>query len=310
MTNAYRLLLSAALLSLAAPALAKGEAPPSPQEQQKAVAEFKASLHPRTGVIALPEAKARLNLGQGYVFYGPEDSRRVLVDAWGNPADAADGVLGMVFPAGGDFSNSWGAVVTFEDTGHITDKDAASQDYAAVLKDMQEATENANEERVKAGYGRMHLAGWAQAPTYDANRKVLVWARDLAAEGEPEHSLNYDVRSLGRTGVLSLNMVDGMSRLPVVKAAAGDLGQTVQFDAGARYADFVPGTDAEAEYGLAGLVAAGAGLAAAKKVGLIGILLAFGKKFAVLVAVAFGGAWRWLKGRFGKGDDADGQLQD
>ncbi|GLR46333.1 DUF2167 domain-containing protein [Sphingomonas astaxanthinifaciens] len=301
MSKAYRLLLSAALLSVAVPALAK--APPSPQEAGQSVEEFKKGLHPQTGTITLPGAKARLNLGQSYYFLGPDAARKVLVDAWGNPADAADGVLGMIFPAGKDFADSWGAVVTFEETGHITDEDAASEDYASVLKDMQKATEEANADRVAAGYHKLHLAGWAQAPTYDSSKKVLVWARDLAAEGEPEHSLNYDVRSLGRTGVLSLNMVDGMSNLSLVKAAAGQLGQTVQFDSGARYADFVPGTDSEAGYGLAGLVAAGAGVAAAKKVGLIGLILAFGKKLAVLLAVAAGGAWKWLKGRFGKGDE-------
>lgn len=303
MSSAYRLLLSAALLSLAAPVSAQGS--PPPREAGQSVAEFKKGLSPRTGRIALPAAEASLNLGQAYYFLGPEDARKVLVDAWGNHPDTADGVLGMIFPAGADFSNSWGAVVTYEEPGHILDKDAATQDYGAVLKDMQEATEESNKERASAGYQPLHLAGWAQAPTYDASRKVLVWAQDLAAEGETEHSLNYDVRSLGRTKVLSLNMVDGMSNLPTVRAAADSLGATVQFDPGARYADFVPGSDSEAGYGLAGLVAAGAGVAAAKKLGLLGVILAFGKKFVVLIAVALGGLWRALKGRFSKDEGAE-----
>ena len=39
----------------------------------------------------------------------------------------------------------------------------------------------------------------------------------------------------------------------------------MQFDEGARYADFNASTDKTAEYGLAGLVAAGAGLAVAEE---------------------------------------------
>ena len=35
--------------------------------------------------------------------------------------------------------------------------------------------------------------------------------------GAQENTLNYDVRTLGRTGVLSLNMVDTMSSLPAVR---------------------------------------------------------------------------------------------
>ena len=299
MTTSVRLMLSAALLALAVPVSAA--APPSGNDAGMSLEEFQKSLHPQSGRIVLTGAKASLDLGGRYYFLGQADSRRVLVDAWGNHPDSATGVLGMIFPAGADFSNSWGAVVTYEDTGHISDIDAANEDYASVLKDMQAATEKANEERAGAGYGKLHLAGWAQAPTYDPERKVLVWARDLVADGEKEHSLNYDVRSLGRAGVLSLNMVDGMSRLAVVRTAAGDLGSTVRFDPGARYADFVPGTDPEAEYGLAGLVAAGAGMAAAKKLGLLGLLAAFGKKAFALIAVAAVPIGRWLKRKAGGG---------
>ena len=78
--------------------------------------------------------------------------------------------------------------------------------------------------------------------------------------------------------------------------------RAAEFQPGSRYADYQAGTDKEAEYGLAGLVAAGAGIAVAKKVGLIGIILAFGKKFLfVILAVAAGlGAWARRKFRGGE----------
>ena len=56
-----------------------------------------------------------------------------------------------------------------------------------------------------------------------------------------------------------------------------------------------------AGYGLAGLVAAGVGVAAAKNFGLIGLILLFAKKAWFLIVLPFAIAWRWLKRLFGGG---------
>jgi uncharacterized membrane-anchored protein len=263
-----------------------------------------ASLRRQTGDVAVPEAKATLHLGDKYYFLDAADSRKVLVDAWNNPPGAADGVLGMVFPAGSTFmdADGWGAVLTYEPSGYVTDDDAASADYTELLNSMREGEESANEERSKQGYPRMHLAGWAQRPTYDRASHSVIWARDLQVDGAPQHTLNYDVRLLGRNGVLSLNMISGMSQLDGVRRAAGAFGQAVSFDSGSRYADYVPDVDKKAGYGIAGLVAAGAGMAVAKKAGLLALALGFGKKLLVLVAVGAAALWRGIKRMFGRGE--------
>ncbi|MBB4574293.1 putative membrane-anchored protein [Rhizobium lentis] len=49
------------------------------------------------GVIKLPEAKATLNLPANFYYLSPADTKTVLVDIWGNPPAAADGMLGMIF---------------------------------------------------------------------------------------------------------------------------------------------------------------------------------------------------------------------
>lgn len=92
-----------------------------------------------------------------------------------------------------------------------------------------------------------------------------------------------------------------MSNLPAVREAAKDLGATVKFNPGSRYADFNSSTDKLADYGLAGLVAAGVGVAVAKKAGLLAILLIFFKK-AIAFIIAGGVALRaWFKRKFGGG---------
>jgi len=266
------------------------------------------SLKPQRGVIALPGAKARLNLGTGYYFLGAADARRVLTEGWGNPPDAVEGVLGLVFPEGKSFvDDTWGAIVTYTATDYVDDNDAKTTNYDEVLDQMREGEAQDNEARKKEGYAPIVLVGWAQAPTYDAARHDLIWARELRFGEQADHTLNYDVRHLGRYGVLSLNMVSTMSQLPAVRTSAQALAKTAEFDTGARYADFQEG-DKKAGYGLAGLVAAGAagGAVLAKKAGLLAILLAFAKKGFAFIAVGGAALFAWVRKRFGKDKAKDG----
>src|SRR4051812_27902927 len=235
-------LASAALLAFAIPQLAKAAdnaAAPETAEQAAAKARLdalQAQLHPQSGTITISGANARLNLGSAYYYLPADEAKRVLSEAWGNPPDAVDGVLGMVFPAGKTFRDpTWGAVIQYEDTGHVSDKDAATQDYDSVLTDMKSGEEEANKAAQEHGYSQSHLVGWAQAPTYDKRTRTLIWARDIKFDNAEGETLNYDVRTLGRTGVLSLNMVDSMDNLGVVRDAAKGLGGTVQFGPGASY---------------------------------------------------------------------------
>lgn len=302
-------LAAAAVLLIAVPSAAKDPAgdPGSealaqltPSDRAKTLA-FEKSLRPQQGKISLSGGNAELNLGEAYYFLPAEDAKRVLTEAWGNPPDSAGGVLGMVFPKGRHFyDGSWGAVLTYDDTGHVDDKDAKSEDYDAVMADMKSGAEEENEARKKAGYGAVHVTGWAQAPTYDPVAKTLIWARSIAFEGEQGTTLNYDVRKLGRTGVLSMNMVAGMDNLAEVRTAAGELSKTAGFKSDFAYADFNPSVDKVAEYGLAGLVAAGAGVAVAKKIGLLGLLLIFLKKGFIIVLAAGAGLWGWIKRKMGR----------
>lgn len=300
---ALALLCAAPIMPVATPAFA--ETQQLTAEQQAFITKVKAiqaGLHPRTGDVPIVEAKATLHLGDSYYFLGPDDARKILVDAWHNPPSAAEGVLGLVFEKGKDFMDpdAWSAVVTYEADGYVSDEDARTADYAALLTQLKDAQEQANTARKEQGYAALHLVGWAQQPTYDATSHSVVWAKTLHADDESGNGLNYDVRLLGRFGVLSLNMLSDMNHLDSVRAAAAGLSQAVTFDSGARYADFVPDVDKKAGYGIAGLVAAGVGVAAAKKLGFLALALGFGKKFIALILVAFAAVGRFVMGLFGK----------
>ncbi|HEU0097427.1 MAG TPA: DUF2167 domain-containing protein [Allosphingosinicella sp.] len=302
MNQIVKLVLALAGLCIALPAAA--QAPTAEQKaREKQLVAILDSLHPVSGDVAVPQASAVLHLGKDYYYLPADEARRVLVDGWGNPPQTAEGVLGLVFPAGKTFLDDvWGAVITYEPTGYVTDKDATSTDYDELIQEMREGTEAVNEERTRQGYPAQHLVGWAQAPTYDPRSHSLVWAKNVRFEGQTDNTLSYDVRLLGRKGVLSLNMITGMSKLPETRQAAAKFAGAAEFQAGSRYADYQAGTDKKAEYGVAGLIAAGAGVAVAKKVGLIGIILAFGKKFLVLIVALFAGLGAWFRRKFGGGE--------
>jgi uncharacterized membrane-anchored protein len=288
--------LAAAVLAalLCAPA---AYAAPAPDEQ--AQKQFLSSLKYRTGDVALADAGATLHVQPGFRYLDHDDTRKVLEQYWGNPPD--DSVLGLLVPddAGLDSEHSWAVVVTYSDEGHIADDDAAKVDYGQVMKDMQEASAEENEQRKDAGYGQVRIVGWAQPPRYDAGSKRIYWARELDFSDAENNTLNYDIRVLGREGFLSMNAVADMEELARVQAGMQRVLPMAQFDAGHAYADYKPGSDKLAAYGLAALV--GGGIAA--KAGLfakLGVFLLAAKKFIVVGLVAIGAA---VKKLFGGGKD-------
>ena len=254
-----------------------------------------ASLNYQQGNIAVPAANAHFNLGPEFRYLDKGDTRKVLEQLWHNPPD--QDVLGMVVPTTVPLSSehAWAVVITRTDEGHVADADAQKTDYAQMLKDLQQGVAEANTERKKAGYSEMTLVGWAAPPHYDAATKKLYWARELSFSDADQHTLNYDVRVLGRTGYLSLNAVAGIGDSAAVQAGMQQLLPMVEFDAGQRYADFNPSTDKLAAYGIAALVAGGI----AAKAGLfakIGVILLAAKKGIILVVAAIGAAIKKLFG--------------
>jgi len=246
--------------------------------------EFEAKLGYETGTVTLEGGIATIRLPEAFRFIGPVGSRRLLTEAWGNPPGAADGVLGMLVPTAVSplAKEGWAIAITYDKDGYVNDSDAAGIDYRKLLKEMQEGTLAANDERKKQGFEPVTLVGWAETPSYDAASHKLYWAKDLTFGSQVEHTLNYNIKILGREGVLVLNAIAGMSQLASIRAGAKSVIPAIDFSEGHRYSDYLPGKDKAATYGIAGLIA---GAVAAKagffKLLLVG-LLAFKK--AILVA--------------------------
>jgi len=220
-----------------------------------------------------------------------------------------DDVLGIVLPQ--DANAQWWVILRFTDDGHVDDTEAL--DAKEILEALRDGLPDLNEERKGLGMPPLTIEGWLESPAYDRASHLMIWALDVASKDG--HSANYNTRVLGRTGMLSLNLVTAPESLAADKRFARDLLAGTGFKPGHRYEDFQPKTDKLAEYGLTGLIAAGAGMGAVKLVKL-GLLAKFGKVlFALLLAakkfvvVAVIGAFAFLKRLFGFGAKEPAQAE-
>ena len=276
---------------------AEGSEPAPNPEAAALVAKVDAFKY-KTGDVPLQANRATLKLPDGYRFLGPQDSRTVIEALWGNPPGSASSIEGMILPRGQEVMNndSWAIVVKFEDDGYVSDEDADSIDYADLLKTMKEQSAESSKAREAAGYGIMELTGWALPPRYDKTKKVLYWAKEFNTGG-PERSMNYDVRVLGRAGVLSLNAVAAASMKKEIDAMTPEIVSIVSFNKGHTYAEFDASTDKKADYTLAGLVVGGAVAAKLLAKGGIAVLIA---KFGKLLIIPIIALFPFLKKKFGK----------
>jgi uncharacterized membrane-anchored protein len=264
----------------------------APKGLESTAEEFTAKLSFRQGKVTLPNGLATLNLFSDFRYLDAEQARRVLVKAWGNPPESAQKVLGMLFPTTLDplDAESWGVVITYEEDGYVSDEGAEKINYDTLLKEMQAGAREGSKARQKQGYEPVELIGWAEPPHYDRLTYKLYWAKELKFGNDTSHTLNYNIRVLGRHGVLVLNAVAGIEQLPAIRSALTRVLPMVEFNEGYRYTDYIPGKDKVAEYGVAALVAGSAAAAAAKAglfKGLVAVFLA-SKKAVIIGLVALG----------------------
>ena len=237
-----------------------------------------------------------LDLPDGFFFLAKKDADEMMRRS-GNQDDPS--LLGVVLKP----DSSWLVTVSFDAEGYIKDEEGEKLDADEILKAITEGTEEANKYRVEHGFKPMHVDGWSEPPHYDRKTHHLIWG--VIGSDADGKSINYNTRVLGRRGYASLNLIEAPEKLEQSKLEAATLLGVTHFDSGARYEDFDEKNDKVAEYGLAALVAGGAGAAALKlaKVGLLAkfggkilALLIAGKKVLVGALIALGA---WAKKFFG-----------
>jgi uncharacterized membrane-anchored protein len=273
-------------------------AQPGPLGQQPE--DILKTLQYRSGHINLGDDLASLMVSGNFRYLNNPDTQTFLTQVWRNPPGSGRGALGMLLPADMDplSADGWAVIIYYENSGYVSDEDAEKIDYDALMLDMQKETKRDSESRVSKGYESYELVGWARRPHYDAAEKKMYWAKRLRFGNDPDETLNYEIRILGRKGVLELNVVAGLDMLPVIDTRVPEILKMVSFNPGSTYAEFDPKVDEVAAYGLAGLIAGGLLTKAGFFKGLLVLLLASKKLAAGLliggVAAFWGGVKRFM----------------
>ena len=245
----------------------------------------------QTGEIKIGDDIGTLNVPKGFRYLDPAQSKKVIHDLWGNPG--GDGTYGMLVPEdkGVLASDGWAFIITYDASGHIKDDDADEIDYDEMLTSIQEGEAEENAARAKEGYEPIHLVGWASKPYYDSEKKVLHWAKELQFGESEEHTLNYDVRVLGRKGQLELQAVASINQLATVQENIPAVLTAFTYADGNKYADFDPEIDEVAAWTIGGLVA-GKVLA---KAGFFALILKNIKLIGLAIVAAVTGLWKLIK---------------
>ncbi len=285
-------------MMLTANGFAQNEIELTPVQIQQKIDSINQSFTYKHGKVILGDNIATIEVPNGYKFLDALQTATVLTDLWGNPPSTS---LGMLFPEDiGPISDdfTFAIEISYENEGHIKDDDAENIDYDDLLKNIKKDSKSENKERKKLGYPTVEMVGWAAKPYYDKAAKKLHWAKELKFEDAEINTLNYNIRVLGRKGFLNLNAIGDITVLPKFNNDVQKILNSVSFNEGNRYADFSPGIDKVAAYGIGGLIA-GKVLA---KAGLFALVLKFGK----VIALAIAGLFAAFKNKiFGKKEEKD-----
>jgi uncharacterized membrane-anchored protein len=170
----------------------------------------------------------------------------------------------------------------FSDSGYVKDEEGDHLDADAILKNIKQGTEEANQERRQRGWKPFHVIGWQVSPFYDPHTHNLTWASQISDDGVTAESVNHSIRILGRRGTMDVDLVASQQEYAASKSEFDSLISGFSYLQGSRYSDFTKG-DKVAEYGLTALIVGGAGAVALKT----GLLAKFWK-FIVMGIVAIG----------------------
>lgn len=237
--------------------------------------------------------QATLDLPEALVFI-PREQAAPVMQSWGNTVD--ERFLGLIMPTD---DRQWIVSIDYASSGYVPDDEARDWDADALLQNLREGTEAANEHRASVGVPPIKVTGWIQAPHYDAATHRLLWAAGIENRDIPDDNpgVNFNTYVLGREGYLSLNLITSQAEVESHRRIAQELLAGTQFVDGKRYEEFDSDTDAVAAFGIAALV----GGVAAKKLGFFALLAAFAAKWAKVLIFAAVGGLALLRRMFNKG---------
>jgi uncharacterized membrane-anchored protein len=274
------ILFIAALL----PAFAADDRKEYSPEKENPIARLGWLKGPATGQLG---KRAEVRFPAGYQFLGPKDAEKFL-KLTQNSTDGEQ--LGVLL----NKEEDWWVLFEFEDIGYVKDDDKNDLKADELLESYKKGAEAENRSRRGDGVPPIQIVGWHVAPNYNDETKNLEWS--VEAEQGGENFVNYNVRLLGRKGVVKVVLIDDRKNVDASLTKFRELLKSFKYTSGESYAEYRQG-DKIAKYGLGALVLGGTAAAAAK-FGLFTPIIALFKKAWKLVIVGVVAVGAWIKKLF------------
>jgi uncharacterized membrane-anchored protein len=233
---------------------------------------------------------AEIDVPKDYLFADGDNTRKFM-EMNQNPTDGDE--VGLITPS--SEQENWFVLFEYDTVGYVKDDDRSSLDADAILKSIQDGTEQANKTRKEKGWAPFHINSWNTRPFYDQANNNLTWAVNGSEDNGANANVNYSVRLLGRRGIMRVDLVIDPKDVSRVIPIFNSVMRGFRFSQGNRYADFAQG-DKLAGYGLTALIAGGAGAIAAKT-GLLAKLWKFIVIAFAAIAAFFKRMWNRLFGK-------------
>lgn len=239
------------------------------------------------GTEAKLGGEAQVKIPEGYMFTGRAGSQ-TLMKLYGNLLTNME--QGYIEPE--EENANWYMVFEYENSGHVKDDDKDDLDADALLKSFKESDVAENAERAKMGLPALNTVGWLVPPYYNENTHNLEWA--LLLESEGQKVVNFNIRLLGREGIMHVTVVTGADEFDKIKDKVPAVLSGFSFNPGRTYAEYQEG-DKLADYGLMALLGVGA---------TVGILAKFGKVIFPAIGAVLVGILSFVRKLFGRGKKA------
>ncbi|MBL7768425.1 MAG: DUF2167 domain-containing protein [Flavipsychrobacter sp.] len=234
--------LIASLSAYSAPIDSVQLAPTEPNQIQAIFKKQADSLNQvlkfHSGKLRFTDQSIRMKVPDGYYFIEPDQARYILENIWGNIPD--EEVLGMIVRsdfAPSNINSDYSFVISYAPIGYVSTETDKEFNHLDLLNDIRDQLQKANEKRLELGFNSLQVENWVMVPYFDEYKKALYWATELKVNGSNESLVNYNLRLLGKNGVLKINAVGTMDQLPAIKKVLPFFLSQSEFLEGFRYSD-------------------------------------------------------------------------
>lgn len=214
-----------------------------------------ANINPQHGKVEIDEHAITLDLPDDLGYLTPDEANTLMRSTMHFPRMK---ILGAIVPTTVPLGSraSWAAVITHLQGGHVDDSGGANLNPGLLLSRLVAENDQHKAKLKEMGFSKVGLdiLGWATQPHYESSQHALIWAIETRPVDGKDYAVHYHINILGRQGVIVLLAICSLEQLPMIEADVAKISSLAQFTPSNHYADFTPGTDKKAPYGLADLI--------------------------------------------------------